>query len=125
MRVLEIGCGPGAAARAVVARLGSGHVTAIDRSSRAIALARAACAAELKAGRLALACVAAEVFVLAPGEPPFDLAFGFRVGALNGRQPEAGAAALARVAAALRPGAPLLIDGGDPLLRVPLPGAGP
>jgi SAM-dependent methyltransferase len=121
MRVLEIGCGPGAAARAVVARLGSGHLLAIDRSPRAIALARAACAAEVETGRLALACVAAEDLVLAPGEPRFDLAFGFRVGALDGRHPEAGAAALARIAAALRPGAPLLIDGGDPLRRVPLP----
>lgn len=29
-RVLEIGCGPGAAARAVAARLVTGHVLAID-----------------------------------------------------------------------------------------------
>jgi SAM-dependent methyltransferase len=123
MRVLEIGCGPGAAARAAVARLGAGHLLAIDRSARAIALARSACAAEVASGRLALACVAAEDFVLAPGEPRFDLAFAFRVGALDGRHPAAGAAALARIAAALRPGAPLLIDGGDPLRRVALPGS--
>jgi SAM-dependent methyltransferase len=121
MRVLEIGCGPGAAARAVAARLGDGHLVAIDRSARAIAQARAACAAELASGRLSLVCAAAEDFALAPGTPPFDLAFAFRVGALDGRHPRAGAAALARIAAALRPGGRLLIDGGDPLRDVPLP----
>jgi cyclopropane fatty-acyl-phospholipid synthase-like methyltransferase len=36
MRVLEIGCGPGVAARAVLKRLGNGHVLAIDRSAKAI-----------------------------------------------------------------------------------------
>ncbi|HEX3204808.1 MAG TPA: methyltransferase domain-containing protein, partial [Propionibacteriaceae bacterium] len=41
MRVLEIGCGPGAAARDVARRIGNGHVHAIDRSSRAIAQALA------------------------------------------------------------------------------------
>jgi SAM-dependent methyltransferase len=121
MRVLEIGCGPGAAARAAAARLGDGHLVAIDRSPRAIALARAGSAAEIAAGRLTFACVAAEDFVLAPGAPRFDLAFGFRVGALDGRHPAAGSAALARIAAALAPGAPLLIDGGDPLRPLPLP----
>ncbi|MEV5544174.1 methyltransferase domain-containing protein [Saccharopolyspora shandongensis] len=39
-RVLEIGCGPGAAARAVAARLTSGHILAIDRSAKAIAQPR-------------------------------------------------------------------------------------
>jgi len=34
MRVLEIGCGPGAAAREVARRIGGGHVHAIDRSPR-------------------------------------------------------------------------------------------
>lgn len=37
MRVIEIGCGPGAAARAVADRIGpNGHVLAVDRSARAI-----------------------------------------------------------------------------------------
>src|SRR5690606_35666294 len=39
MRVLEIGCGPGVAARAVLQRVGTGHVLAIDRSAKAIAQA--------------------------------------------------------------------------------------
>ncbi|MER8437086.1 class I SAM-dependent methyltransferase [Mesorhizobium sp. M1312] len=34
MRVLEIGCGPGAAAREIARRIGDGHVLAIDRSAR-------------------------------------------------------------------------------------------
>jgi cyclopropane fatty-acyl-phospholipid synthase-like methyltransferase len=41
-RVLEIGCGPGAAARAVAARLTTGHILAVDRSATAVAQARAA-----------------------------------------------------------------------------------
>ncbi|HET9070203.1 MAG TPA: methyltransferase domain-containing protein [Amaricoccus sp.] len=118
MRVLEIGCGPGAAARAVAVRIGAGHVLAVDRSARAIALAAAGSAAEIAAGRLGLRCVAAEAFVLLPGEAPFDLAFGFRVGALDGRHPEAGVRARARIAAALVPGARLFVDGGDPLREV-------
>ena len=43
-RVLEIGRGPGAAARAVADRLTTGHILAIDRSVRAIAQARRASA---------------------------------------------------------------------------------
>lgn len=39
LRVLEIGYGPGALARAMAARIGDGHVLAIDRSARAIAQA--------------------------------------------------------------------------------------
>jgi SAM-dependent methyltransferase len=120
MRVLEIGCGPGAAARAAAARIGAGFVLAIDRSERAIALARAGSAAELASGRLALRCVAAEAFVLEPGEPPFDLAFAFRVGALDGRHPAAGRVARARIAAALAPAGRLFIDGGTPLIEIEL-----
>jgi cyclopropane fatty-acyl-phospholipid synthase-like methyltransferase len=120
MRVLEIGCGPGAAAREVARRIGDGHVLAIDRSARAIAQARAGCAAEIAAGRLSLRQVAAEEFALLTGEAPFDLAFAVRVGALDGRHPEAGQRALARIRAALAPGGRLLIDGGDPLREAPL-----
>ena len=122
MRVLEIGCGPGAAARAVAARIGPGHVLAIDRSARAIALARAGAAAEIGAGRLTLRCVAAAGFALAPGEALLDRGFAFRVGALDGRHPEAGHPARARIAAALTPGGRLLIDGGAPLREVDLRG---
>ncbi|TDB77221.1 methyltransferase domain-containing protein [Actinomadura sp. KC216] len=115
MRVLEIGCGPGAAARAVAARLGTGHILAIDRSAKAVAQAEAAGADEIASGRMSVRQAAIEDFVLEPGEAPFDLAFAVRVGALDGRHPEAGRAAMRRIAAALAPGGRLFIDGGDPL----------
>ena len=51
MRVLEIGCGPGAAARAVAVRIGNGHVLAIDRSAKAIGQARDGSADLISAGR--------------------------------------------------------------------------
>jgi SAM-dependent methyltransferase len=120
-RVLEIGCGPGAAARAVADRLVTGSVLAIDRSAAAIARATAASADQLATGRLRLRCVAAEDLVLEPGDEPFDLVFAVRVGALDGRHPEAGARALRRIAAATRPGARLLVDGGRPLRELPIP----
>lgn len=121
MRVLEIGCGPGAAARAVLARIGHGELLAIDRSARAIAQAREACAPELGEGRLRLRCVAGEDFLREPDEAPFDLAYAFRVGALDGRHPRAGAGVRARIATALKPGGRLFIDGGDPLREILLP----
>ncbi|MFF0745942.1 SAM-dependent methyltransferase [Streptomyces sp. NPDC004111] len=121
LRVLEIGCGPGAAARAVAARLDSGSVLAIDRSATAVALAEAACAAEIAAGRLRVRQVAVEDFVCAPDEGPFDLVFAVRVGALDGRHPETGRTAMRRIAAALAPGGRLFLDGGDPVREVPVP----
>lgn len=121
LRVLEIGCGPGAAARAVAERIGDGHVLAIDRSAKAIAQARDGSAEFIAAGRLSLRCVAAEDFVLEAGEAPFDIAFAVRVGALDGRHPAAGDLALKRIAAALVPGGRLFIDGGSPLKELRLP----
>jgi cyclopropane fatty-acyl-phospholipid synthase-like methyltransferase len=124
LRILEIGCGPGAMARAIARRIGNGHVLAIDRSETAIRQAVAGSSAEIAAGRLAYRCVAAEDFVLEPGEIPFDLAVAVRVGALDGRHPEAGRRARARIATALVPGGRLFIDGGDPLRSIPLGEAG-
>jgi cyclopropane fatty-acyl-phospholipid synthase-like methyltransferase len=121
MRVLEIGCGPGAAAKAVLDRLGEGHLLGVDRSERAIAQAGAALSREIAAGRLSLRHAAIENFELAEGEPPYDLAFAIRVGALDGRHPEVGDRAMLRIAAALAPGGRLFIDGGDPLRELPLP----
>jgi SAM-dependent methyltransferase len=121
MRVLEIGCGPGAAAREVARRVGDGHVRAIDRSARAIAQAVAGSAPEIGAARLSFACVAVEDFELAPGEVRFDLAFAVRVGALDGRHPELAARAHRRIAAALTPAGCLYVDRGDTLVAVPLP----
>jgi cyclopropane fatty-acyl-phospholipid synthase-like methyltransferase len=120
-RVLEIGCGPGAAARAVAARLTTGHILAVDRSATAVAQVRAAAAAEIAAGRLAVRRSAAEDFRLEDGEEPYDLVFAVRVGALDGRHPAAGEAALRRIAAATTPAARLFIDGGDPLRELTIP----
>jgi cyclopropane fatty-acyl-phospholipid synthase-like methyltransferase len=114
-RVLEIGCGPGAAARAVAARLVTGHILAIDRSASALAQARAAAADEIAAGRMSVRQVAVEDLVLQPGEEPYDIVFAVRVGALDGRHPRVGERALQRIAEATTVGARLFIDGGEPL----------
>lgn len=110
-RVLEVGCGPGALARAMAARLRDGHVLGIDRSARAIARAVEASAEAIAAGRLSYRQVSAEDFELAAGEAPFDLIVAVRVGALDGRHPEAGARAWPRLVAALAPGGRIVIDG--------------
>ena len=121
LRVLEIGCGPGAAARAVARRIGNGQVLAIDRSATAVAQARRGAAAEIKAGRLLVRQAAVEDFALERDEAPFDLAFAVRVGALDGRHPDLERRALQRIAAALTPNGRLFIDGGDPLREIALP----
>lgn len=108
-RVLEVGCGPGALARAMVAR--GATVLGLDRSATAVAQAVAASAAEIGMGRLAFRQGAIETFALPPGEPRFDLAVANRVGVLDGRHAEGEVAALAALATALRPGGRLFVDG--------------
>ncbi|MEE6295882.1 class I SAM-dependent methyltransferase [Georgenia wangjunii] len=114
-RVLEIGCGSGAAARAVARRLSDGHILAIDRSAKAVALARAGSVAGIGSGRMSVRHIAAESFVLEPGELPFDIVFAIRVGALDGRHPDVGEEVIARIRAALAPGGRVFVDGGQPL----------
>jgi cyclopropane fatty-acyl-phospholipid synthase-like methyltransferase len=121
LRVLEIGSGPGAAARAVAGRLTTGHILAIDRSVRAIEQLRSRSGDEIASGRLSARPAAIEEFALAEGEEPFDLVFAIRVGALDGRHPQAGKAALERIAAATHPHARLFIDGGHPLRELSIP----
>ncbi|TIQ35434.1 MAG: class I SAM-dependent methyltransferase [Mesorhizobium sp.] len=120
LQVLEIGCGPGVAARAVARRIGDGFILAIDRSEKAIRLARAGSADEIASGRLDFRQAAIEDFTLLPGDTLFDIAFAMRVGALDGRHPETGRAALMRIKAALKPSGRLFIDGGDPLKEIDL-----
>ena len=115
LRVLEIGCGPGAMAREMATCIGNGHVLAIDRSAKAIAQAVAGSRKEIAAGPLEFRAIPAETFALLPGERPYDLAVAIRVGAFDGRHPEIAEAALACIRAALVPGGKLFIDGGDPL----------
>ena len=70
IRVIEIGCGPGAAAREVAERVGaSGHVLAVDRSAKAIALLTESAAGLISAGRLTPRHVAVE-------EPELELQLG-------------------------------------------------
>ncbi|WP_229791536.1 SAM-dependent methyltransferase [Micromonospora fulviviridis] len=120
-RVLEIGCGPGAAARAVAARLTTGHILAIDRSATAIAQAETAAVGEIRSGRMSVRHVAAEDFVLQAQEEPYEIVFAVRVGALDGRHPETGQRVLQRIARATTADARLFIDGGDPLRELPIP----
>ena len=120
LRVLEIGCGTGAAAREVARRIGNGAVLGIDRSAKAIAIANAGANRETATGRLEFRQVAVEAFSLNPGEQPYDIAFAVRVGALDGRHPEAGRLALQRIREALVPGGRLFVDGGDPLREIAL-----
>jgi len=115
IRVLEIGCGPGAAAREIARRIGDGHILAIDRSATAVAQARALSRKQIAAGVMSVRRAAIEDFALEPGEAPYDLALAVRVGALDGRHPEAGRIALQRIAKALASKGRLFIDGGDPL----------
>jgi SAM-dependent methyltransferase len=120
IRVLEIGCGPGVAAREISRRIGTGYVLAIDRSAPAIKQAIAGSGPEIASGRLAFLQCAAEDFELGKGEARFDLAIAFRVGAFDGRHSEIEAIALARAKAALKPKGRMFIDGGRPLLEIRL-----
>ncbi len=122
MRVVEIGCGPGAAARAVADLVGAtGHVLAVDRSAKAIEQVVLTAGGLIAEGRLSVRQVAVEDLALQSGEAPYDLAFAVRVGALDGRFPEAGGEALRRLARVLVPGGRLFIDGGDPPRELDLP----
>jgi hypothetical protein len=95
MRVLEIGCGPGAAE---IAQSG----------------------AYIESGRLSVRQCAAEDLALEPSEAPCDLAVAFRVGSLDGCHPQNERRAREHIAQCLVPGGRLFIDGGNPLREVPL-----
>ncbi|WP_160717008.1 class I SAM-dependent methyltransferase [Chitinophaga solisilvae] len=120
IRVLEIGCGPGVAARYISTLIGSGYILAIDRSAKAIAQAEKGSQEEIAAGHVGFRQAAIEHFVLQKGEKPFDIAFAVRVGALDGRHPEIEKEALTKIAAALTPEGKLYIDGGNPLREIRL-----
>lgn len=115
LRVLEIGCGPGAMAREIAARIGNGHILAIDRSAKAVEQARQAAA--ILAGRMSVRHCAAEDLCLLPGKGLYDLAVAIRVGALDGRHPGTERQARAAMSSCLRPGGVLYIDGGSPCNR--------
>lgn len=120
MRVLEIGCGPGAAAREIVRRTQRVQVVAIDRSAKAIAQAIGGSQLEIATGRLQFRCAAIESFALDANEKRFDIVFAVRVGALDGRHPEIEAVALKQIAKLLTSNGRLLIDAGSPLKEIPI-----
>ena len=120
LRILEIGCGTGAAARAIVTRIGVGQVLGIDRSAKAVAQAMAGSRAELASGRLEFRQAAIEDFELEKGERRYDLAVAIRVGALDGRHPDAGRIAVERLRRVLVKGGRVYIDGGNPLRELDL-----
>ncbi len=117
-RILEIGCGPGVAARALARRMQRGYVLGIDRSAKAIQQALSGSQAEIRTRRLEFRQVAIEDLELPPDEERFDLAFAVRVGALDGRHPESEQAALNQIRKALKKSGRLFIDGGQPLREI-------
>ena len=120
MRVLEIGCGPGAAAREVANRLGTGRILAIDRSRSAINKAIKTSKLQVASKVLTYRTVAIENFELEPGESLFDIAFAIRVGALDGRHPEIEQKALVQIAKALTKRGRLFIDHKQGIKEIPL-----
>lgn len=120
IRVLEIGCGPGAMAREISKQIGSGHILAIDRSSKAIQQAITGSQKELATGKLSFKQITVEKLELEPGQKLFDIAVAVRVGALDGRHPEIEKQALTKIARALTKKGKLYIDGGNPLKEINL-----
>lgn len=120
IRILEIGCGPGAAAREISNQIGTGHILAIDRSAKAIQKAITGSKTAIETRRLSFRQVAIENFTLQTNEQLFDLAIAVRVGALDGRHPEIEKKALLNIANALTKDGKLYIDGGNPLREVSL-----
>ncbi|PRX54249.1 class I SAM-dependent methyltransferase [Flagellimonas meridianipacifica] len=120
VRILEIGCGPGALARVVSERIGNGYILAIDRSEKAIEKAILNSQQQMASGKLEFRQVAIEDFQLGNGEIPFDIAVGIRVGALDGRHPEIEEKALKKIKKALSKNGRIFIDGGNPLKEISL-----
>jgi SAM-dependent methyltransferase len=120
IRVLEIGSGPGALAREICHRIGVGYVLGIDRSEKAIKQATELSQAEIKKGILKFKKQAIEDYELEKGEQKFDLVFGIRVGALDGRHPKLGAIAFPRIVKALKTNGRFFIDSGAALREINL-----
>ncbi|HEV8283167.1 MAG TPA: class I SAM-dependent methyltransferase [Chitinophagaceae bacterium] len=120
IRVLEIGCGTGVAARGIANRISKGKVLAIDRSSKAIEQAIKNSQSEITNGKLQFLQAKIEEFELPKDEEPYDFAFAIRVGALDGRHPEIEQEALNKISKALKKNGKLFIDGGNPLKEIRL-----
>ncbi len=120
VRVLEIGCGTGVAAREIANRIGNGKVLAIDRSQKSIEQAKKLSQTEINNGTLQFLQTKIEEFELPKQEQHYDFAFAIRVGALDGRHPEIQQEALTKIANALKTNGKLFIDGGNPLKEIKL-----
>jgi ubiquinone/menaquinone biosynthesis C-methylase UbiE len=120
IRILEIGCGPGALAREISTRIGDGHILAIDRSAKAIKQAITGSKKEIDSGRLSFRQAAIENFKPEVNEKHFDLAVAIRVGALDGRHPKIEKKALKNIANSLTKHGKLFTDGGNPVKEIPL-----
>jgi ubiquinone/menaquinone biosynthesis C-methylase UbiE len=83
LRILEIGCGTGVAAREIVNRFDGIYVLAIDRSSKAVEQAKANSRTEIKSVKLNFFQSIVEAFELQEPEEHSDLAFAVRAGALT------------------------------------------
>ncbi|MBL7768724.1 MAG: class I SAM-dependent methyltransferase [Flavipsychrobacter sp.] len=120
MRVLEIGCGPGVLARAIINQIGDGFVLGIDRSDKAIQQAIKNSTLEIQSGKLAFKKIAIENFKHHANKPLFDLAVAIRVGALDGRHPELAQKAFTNIASLLKKNGRLFIDGPDIIQEINL-----
>lgn len=119
LRILEIGCGTGIAAREIVNRFDTIFVLATDRSEKAIQQSIQNSGAEISAGKLQFQKIAIEEFTL-EDHKKFDFAFAIRVGALDGRHPEIEKQALDKIKKSLKSNGKLFIDGGSPLKEIQL-----
>lgn len=120
LRVLEIGCGTGVAAREICARFKNIYVLAIDRSDKAIAQSIASSATEIESGKLAFEKSSIEELELKQA-PLFDFAFAIRVGALDGRHLELEKRAKEKIKAVLKENGKLFIDISDnSVVEIPL-----
>ena len=117
MRVLEIGCGPGAAAREIADRFETIYVLGIDRSIKAINQANDNSSTQIANRNLDFRLAGIEAFELEKDDDLFDLAFAVRVGALDGRHPEAESAALKQIRKALKTNGRLFIDAEDSVIK--------
>ena len=120
VRVLEIGCGTGVAAREIANRIGNGKSLAIDRSKKSIDVAIKLSKAEIDKGTVQFVQAKIEEFELPAHEQLYDFAFAIRVGALDGRHPEIEDGALRKIAKALKINGKLFIDGGNPIKEIKL-----